>query len=132
MPRPRDVVITAVLVSLAATPAASGDRKANGNERRGVQRAVLKSCRKADQGCRRAPVRVSTVDRRYAFGGAFGMNYYGGALVKRSGGRWKVLKIAGGGIDYCSSWFAVAPDAVIRDLDLKGLRYQGDSGGGPC
>lgn len=113
---------------------ASASRAPSKVEKRQIRKAAVADCRKrGEQGCRAATARVSTVDERYAFGGAAGRNYYNGALLKRdaSSRRWRVLEIQGGGAVNCSTWTRLAPPAVLNDLGLEGLSEDASSFG-PC
>jgi hypothetical protein len=122
----------------AATIAVSGmaaearaERPASPTERRAIQVIALRHCPVGGgDPCRRAPVKVSTVDPRYAFGGAIG-DGYSGVLVKRESGHWRVVAVQGGGLMSCSYWEAAAPVSVIRDLRLDGISSEYPNGG-PC
>ncbi len=78
-------------------------------------------------------MRISTVDERFAFGGAHGKNYYNGALLKRrrDTNHWRVLAIQGGGAMTCAWWLRYAPAAVLTDLGIEGL-YEGNRNFGYC
>lgn len=126
-------VVLSLLLALGFPHPAGAIRPAKGHERDVLQRVAVRDCWKTDGfHCRRAPVHVSTVNRRFAFGGATGGHYYGGALMKkRAGGRWRVSAIQGGGAMTCRWWYRFAPRRVIHDLRIEGLK-KGQTEFGRC
>ncbi len=126
-------VATSLAIGCVLAVDATGERPPTETERRAIHRVVLKDCERRDADCRRARIRVSTANRRYAFGGAAGGNFYGGALVKRNKAstRWRVVMVQGGGLQACRTWHRRAPRRVLRDLNIQGF-VPGYSTGRPC
>lgn len=121
----------ALILAGAHSPVADAHRAPSVKERKAIQKVALRHCRSQDRGCRRARVMISTVNSRYAFGGAQGMNFYGGALMRRWRGTWRVRGSQGGGIQACSSWRRIAPRKVLKDFRISGWK-PGHSTGVPC
>jgi hypothetical protein len=132
----------AVVVALATATAAgltaegaSGARRASAAERSALRHLIVAACRRGSAPgapCRLGTVRVSTVNPRFAWAESRGGDGFTAALVKRphrTGGRWRIVAIQGGGIENCSKWERHAPRRVVRDLRLDGLRPGGTSGG---
>lgn len=122
-----------ILAATAFPQGASGARPPTAQEARAIWRVVLADCRSHDSHCRRAGIRVSTANLRFAYARTRAENFYNGALVRReaSSGRWRILMIQGGGIQSCSEWRQNAPMSVLRDFGIEGFE-QGHSTGTPC
>ncbi|MCO5315878.1 MAG: hypothetical protein M9938_06935 [Solirubrobacterales bacterium] len=104
-------------------------RKPTKRERKFIKRATMKDCRKQEVSGYRCDwlggIKVSTVNRRFAWARASGPNFDNSGLLRRRGPkarRWHMLRITGGGIQPCSYWYAKAPRRVVRDLEIRGFR----------
>jgi hypothetical protein len=68
-------------------------------------------------------VRVSSVSARYAWAQASGPNYDNSGILRRPGvhgQKWKMIVVAGGGIQPCSYWYKKVPRRVVKDLKVTG------------
>lgn len=74
--------------------------------------------------------RVSTVSPRYAWADVVGEGLSGLVVrrPKKTGGKWKVIAISGGGVSECTDWTKKMPKSVVRDLRLVGLKSGGEVG----
>ena len=124
---------TLVVGALLATGVAPAEaaRKPTPREAKAIKAAAMKAC-VAPPGsrCRWHSARVSTHDRRYAWANitAEGTS---GMLLKRStrtGRRFRVLAVQGGGVEECKRWLRYAPARVLADLRVGGLDADGNYG----
>lgn len=129
------IVAGAFFVTTATTDAALAARVATQRETTAIRAAAMAYCR-ANQpsGCRWfGGVIVSSLDGRYAWAGSGGDSYDTSGIARRTSGRWRMVRVVGGGASYCSQWLTVVPPRVARDLLVRGLP-SGSSGGDsePC
>lgn len=110
------------VVGLALASSAGASRAPTAPEGQAIKAALMAACEGAQPGCVwDGHARVSTVDDRYARAAAHGDAYDHSALLKRTGGRWAVQMIQGGGVRDCREWWEHAPTRVVHDLGLSGL-----------
>jgi hypothetical protein len=105
----------------------AGWRRPTPKERRAIKAAALRDCRKQESARYKCKwggrVRVSTVNRRYAWASVSGPSYDNSGILRRpskQSRRWRMVRIVGGGISPCSYWYKVAPRNVVRDLKVRG------------
>jgi len=69
-------------------------------------------------------VRVSTINRRYAYARVSGPSYDNSGILKKSKRkkRWHVVQVVGGGIQPCSYWYRKAPRRIVHEFKIRGFR----------
>jgi hypothetical protein len=112
----------------AVVPTAPASRPAGADEKRAIRKAAMGDCRSQEVSghkCRwLGHVVVSTVNPRYAWAEVQGPNYDNSGVLrrgKRHPGRWKMIRVIGGGIQSCGYWRAVVPPRVVTDLEIEGF-----------
>lgn len=117
--------------ALWSAPAADAARAPTKAERSALRSVGLKACRAwGDTGCKVTAIRVSTVNRRYAYVATASSSRYPRLIVKRpraTGGGWKVRTELGDRAVACADLVRfAAPRRVLRDLGIQG--YTGSGG----
>lgn len=102
-------------------------RRPTATERVDIRRAAMAYCNRQQwDSCRwGGGIKVSTVNRRYAWAVAGGDGWdSSGILVRptRTSRKWRVLRVQGGSAHLCSYWRAVAPRRVVRDLRITAVK----------
>ncbi len=129
---PRRAVPVAISVCLAITLAAAGSASAvrlpSAGEKRAIRRAAMHNCRPQEfrvYKCKwRGHVKVSTLNPRYAWAEVSGPQYDSSGVLrrgKRHPGRWKMIRVGGGGIQSCGYWRSVVPPRVVTELRIEGF-----------
>ncbi|HEX5594138.1 MAG TPA: hypothetical protein VFX35_12420 [Solirubrobacterales bacterium] len=105
----------------AARPPTPGEKKA-------IRRAAMRACRPQEvrqYKCKwRGHVMVSTINSRYAWAEVMGPQYDASGVLrrgKRHPGRWKSIRVVGGGIQPCSYWRSVVPPRVVTEFHIEGF-----------
>lgn len=121
-------LVIAIMSLLVEAAASEGWRRPTADERRAIKTAALRDCRKQESPRYKCKwggrVRVSTINRRYAWASVSGPSYDNSGIMRRpsrQSRRWRIIRVVGGGIQPCSYWRKVAPRRVVRDLKVRGF-----------
>jgi hypothetical protein len=123
-------VLAVLLASLGPAEAA---RQPTASEAKSIKRAALRACHghgPPGSSCEYHGARVSTRDPHFAWAEVT-VDGFSAALLKRPTKRsthFHAVATQGGGIELCSKWRKHAPERVLADLHVIGLRGNGSTG----
>jgi hypothetical protein len=124
---------TVIAVLLGSVVPVEAARQPTTSESRAIERAALRACDghgPPGSSCRFHGARVSTRDPHFAWADVT-TDGFSGALLKRpnkSTAHFHVIATQGGGIELCRKWRKQAPNDVLADLHVVGLRGDGSTG----
>ena len=124
------LLLLAAIIGGAMASQAFGSRLPTRSEYKYIKRASMANCERTQpSGCVwRGHVRISTVDRRFAWSESGGDAFDTSGLLRRSNPRshnWKVVAVGGGGIQSCRWWCSKANRRVVHEFKIQGLLGRG-------
>jgi len=124
------LLLLAAIIGGAMASQAFGSRLPTRSEYKYIKRASMAFCEGPQpSGCVwRGHVRISTIDRRFAWSESRNPDYSTSGILRRSNPRsnnWKVVEVYGGGIQECRWWWSKVNRRVVHEFKIQGLLGRG-------
>jgi len=120
------LLLLAAIIGGAMASQAFGSRLPTRSEYKYIKRASMAFCERTQpSGCEwLGHVRISTIDRRFAWSESGGDAFGTSGILRRSNPRshnWRVVRVVGGGLNDCQTWWREVNRRVVHEFKVKGF-----------